>query len=77
MKNLVGLIVLFFSLSGFGYAFDTGPHFDLTGSVLTERGFGETAIKIAQVENWLTDYYSASPTSRGGARDDLEKAPLR
>jgi hypothetical protein len=73
MKKLLSLIILFFSLSAFGYAFDTGPHFDLTSAVLNERGFGETAIKLAQVENWLTDYYSATPTSRGGARDDLEK----
>ena len=73
MRNLFALVLLFFCIPGFGYAFDTGPHFDLTRAVLSERGFGESAIKIAQVENWLTDYYSSTPTARGAERDDLEK----
>lgn len=44
-------------------AFDTGHHFDLTREAMQDRGFGNTAIEVAQLENWLTDYYSSSPTS--------------
>ncbi|MBV9217460.1 MAG: hypothetical protein JO053_14935 [Acidobacteria bacterium] len=58
---------------GIAVGFDTGPHFDLTQAVLSERGFGDDAIKITQVENWLTDYYSSSPTIAGSKRDELEK----
>jgi hypothetical protein len=45
-------------------AFDTGHHFDLTQDAMQDQGFGKTAIEVAQLENWLTDYYSSSPTSR-------------
>ncbi|HEY5074992.1 MAG TPA: hypothetical protein VII34_09880, partial [Pyrinomonadaceae bacterium] len=62
------LLFFVFCFNGFSYAFDTGSHFDLPRSVLAERGFGDTAIKIAQVENWLTDYYSSTPSARGAAR---------
>lgn len=44
-------------------AFDTGPHYDLTRDALQDEGFGNTAIQVVQVQNWLTDYYSNSPTS--------------
>lgn len=44
-------------------AFDTGHHFDLTREAMQDQGFGNTAIEVAQLENWLTDYYSSSPTS--------------
>lgn len=37
-------------------AFDTGHHFDLTREAMQDRGFGNTAIEVAQLENWLTDY---------------------
>jgi hypothetical protein len=60
-------------LGNFVFAFDTAPHFDLTRSVLRERGFNDTPIKIAQVENWLTDYYSSTPTTSKENRTDLEK----
>lgn len=36
-------------------AFDTGHHSDLTRSALQEEGFGETAIQVGQMENWLVD----------------------
>lgn len=45
-------------------AFDTGHHYDLTMEVLRKEGFSDTPIKIAQVENWLVDYFSSSPTSQ-------------
>lgn len=54
-------------------AFDTGHHSDLTAAVLGERAFGEDAVKIVQVANWLTDYYSSSPTSREVIHSGLEK----
>jgi hypothetical protein len=44
-------------------AFDTGHHFDLTRDAMQDQGLGNTAIEVAQLENWLTDYYSSSPTS--------------
>jgi hypothetical protein len=42
---------------------DAGHHFDLQRSVLREWDFSEAAIGSTQVANWLTDYYSYSPTS--------------
>ncbi|RYG88894.1 MAG: hypothetical protein EON58_19675, partial [Alphaproteobacteria bacterium] len=39
-------------------AFDTGHHSDLTREALADLGFSDTAIQVAQVENWLVDYYS-------------------
>ncbi len=44
-------------------AFDSGDHSDLTRQTLTDQGFGETALQIVQVQNWLVDYFSSSPTS--------------
>ncbi|WP_309728912.1 hypothetical protein [Chamaesiphon sp. OTE_75_metabat_556] len=39
-------------------AFDTGHHFDLTRDAMQDQGLGNTAIEVAQLENWLVDYYS-------------------
>jgi hypothetical protein len=50
-------------------AFDTGHHFDLTRDAMQDQGLGNTAIEVAQLENWLVDYYSSSPTSR--IKDDV------
>jgi hypothetical protein len=50
--------------AGIAQAYDTGHHFDLTRDAMQDRGFGNTAIEVAQLENWLTDYYSSSPTSQ-------------
>ena len=60
-------------LIGQCYGFGTGSHFDLTRTVLSEVGFEETSIQIVQVENWLTDYYSTSPTYGDKHRATLEK----
>lgn len=54
-------------------ALDAGHHFDLTSVAMREQGFGETAIGVAQVANWLTDYYSTSPTSRDKVQTELSK----
>ena len=54
-------------------SFGTGSHYDLTRAVLTEHEFGDVSIRIIQVENWLTDYYSNSPTYDDKKRAVLEK----
>jgi hypothetical protein len=60
----VALIVLALgAVSKPAQAFDTGHHFDVTREAMQDQGFGNTAIEVAQLENWLTDYYSSSPTS--------------
>ena len=76
MKASVGFLSTFLIgslLIGQCHGFGTGSHFDLTRTVLSEHGFGETSIQIAQVENWLIDYYSTSPTYRDKHRATLEK----
>ena len=72
-RQFLSITVMFLILNGFAIGFDTAPHFDLTRSVLHERGFGDSAIKITQVENWLTDYYSSTPTTSKANRANLEK----
>lgn len=51
-------------------AFDTGPHHDMTRSAMQDEGFAPQSpvIQIAQVSNWLVDYYSVSPFSDAQAR---------
>lgn len=39
-------------------AFDTGPHFDISRDALDAEGFGGTAVDVANVNNWFTDFYS-------------------
>ena len=41
---------------------DTGHHADLTRDALQEAGFHPDAIRMVQVTNWLTDFYSNLPT---------------
>ena len=38
-------------------AFDTSPHFDITGDALTAEGFGTNSVRVAQVNNWFVDLY--------------------
>jgi hypothetical protein len=76
MKAFVGslsTLLIGSLLIGQCHGFGTGSHFDLTRTVLTEVGFRETSIQIVQVENWLTDYYSTSPTYGDKHRATLEK----
>jgi hypothetical protein len=48
-------------------AFDTGPHADMTRDALAAEGFGNTAIQIAQVNNWFVDLYeNAGSTPHSG-----------
>ena len=44
-------------------AYDTGPHFDMTRDALAAEGFGEKAIQIAQVTNWMIDFYENAETN--------------
>jgi hypothetical protein len=69
----LSLFLTALALTNSAVAFDTAPHYDLTRTVLAERAFSDRAIKIAQVENWLTDYYSSSPTISKSKRAELEK----
>jgi hypothetical protein len=52
-------------------AFDTGHHHDLTASAMRTFGFKARSIKVAQLENWLVDYYSSQPLA--GLETDLKK----
>lgn len=52
-------------------AFDTGHHHDLTHSAMKTLGFNAAAIKTAQLENWLVDYFSSQPLA--GLDGDLVK----
>lgn len=63
MVFLMILLLVFLWLPKPAFAFDTGHHSDLTREVLKSEGFAETPIQIVQVENWLVDYFSSSPTS--------------
>lgn len=72
-RQSLSLFFIIIFLTDFARGFDTAPHYDLTRSVLAERGFGDDSIKIAQVENWLTDYYSSSPTISKAKRTEFEK----
>ena len=61
--TLFFLTLFFLLLAKPAFAFDTGHHSDLTKEALQDQGFGETAIQTVQVQNWLVDYFSSSPTS--------------
>lgn len=54
---VVALTVLGSLIGASAGAFDTGPHFDLTRDALSAEGFGETALQVAQVTNWMVDFY--------------------
>jgi hypothetical protein len=54
-------------------AFDTGPHANLTVDAMMRAGFNRNAADAAQVANWLTDYYTSTPTFGSAAQCDLEK----
>jgi hypothetical protein len=56
------IAILLLTLQDRAFAFDTGHHYDLTWQVMRDEGFSDTALETAQVENWLVDYYSSSPT---------------
>lgn len=61
LNSFVGCLVTFLTVAVCATtpvsAFDTGPHFDLTRDALSAEGFGDTAIGVAQVTNWMVDFY--------------------
>ncbi len=61
---LLPIILLPISVHQPAHAFDTGPHQDMTRTAFQDEGFapGSPVIQIAQVSNWLVDYYSSVPT---------------
>jgi hypothetical protein len=65
---LVGFALLgALGLSSVSYAFDTGHHADLTREAMIEFGFSDDAIGVAQVDNWLVDYYTNRPLAGMGS----------
>jgi hypothetical protein len=56
MKRTLLAIFLLFGASR-AHAFGLQPHTDLTRDALAAEGFGETAIKVVQVNNWFNDLY--------------------
>ena len=71
-RSYAALMMSCLALSGgAARAFDTGHHSDLTRSALQDEAFGGKAVEVAQLQNWLVDYYSIQPT--GNARKELEK----
>jgi len=73
MRTTAIWIVLVLGAASPTLPFDTGYHVDLTAAAMREKGFDETAIKAVQLSNWLTDYYSVSPTSRDPVQLELAK----
>src|SRR5215212_6445950 len=47
---------------GPAWSFDTGPHMNITRDALSSEGFSETALQIAQVNNWFVDMYEKAPS---------------
>jgi hypothetical protein len=68
---LAGLLVAGLALSQPVAAYNGGHHWDLTRDALRAEEFGMTAVRIAQVENFFTDYFDSSPTST--VHDDMVK----
>ncbi len=64
ISKAVVLGALLMGLLPSAQAFDTGPHQDLTREVMGEFGMNDEANRTVQLENWLVDYYSNSPTTR-------------
>eukprot|EP01113_Clastostelium_recurvatum_P027261 TRINITY_DN3282_c1_g1_i4.p1 TRINITY_DN3282_c1_g1~~TRINITY_DN3282_c1_g1_i4.p1 ORF type:complete len:698 (-),score=152.26 TRINITY_DN3282_c1_g1_i4:12-2105(-) len=56
VRLVVSLLVL--SATPGAICFDTGHHYDLLRSSLTEFGFKDETIKIMQAVNWFADLYS-------------------
>lgn len=71
-RRAVALLLIVIFLSSAATAFDTGPHSDLTRAALLEHKFAADPIKIVQVENWLTDYYTSVTIFDGEKKEALE-----
>ncbi|HEY6236880.1 MAG TPA: hypothetical protein VIW69_17395, partial [Candidatus Elarobacter sp.] len=75
MKRLLTavLVAAFWLAPAPALAFDTGPHANITEDSLARLGFNRAAADAVQVENWLTDYYTSTPTIGSEAKCQLEK----
>jgi hypothetical protein len=54
-------------------AFDTAPHANITEQAMALQGYEKSAADVVQVENWLTDYYTSTPTFPSSQQCYLEK----
>lgn len=50
-------------VGGPAWSFDTGPHMNITRDALSGEGFSETALQVAQVNNWFVDMYEKAPAN--------------
>jgi hypothetical protein len=69
---LVGAVALILAAAP-AAAFDTGPHAAITEQAMTLAGYNRAAADAVQVENWLTDYYTSTPTLPSSQQCYLEK----
>jgi hypothetical protein len=52
---LVLTTVLALVVASPAFAYDTGPHSELTRDAMRSEGFGGDAIGVTQVNNWFVD----------------------
>ena len=65
IKQAAAALAAWCLVAGPAIAFDTGPHANITEQAMALAGYNRPAADAVQVENWLTDYYTSSPTFRG------------
>ncbi len=63
MKFRLGFALVFGAIAACSNAYDTGHHANLTRSAMWDEGFSVDARDSVIVYNWLTDYFSNSPTA--------------
>ncbi len=74
IKHLTAALALAMAwLAAPAWAFDTAPHANITEQAMSLTGYNRPAADAVQVENWLTDYYTSSPTFPKSQQCYLEK----
>ncbi|MCZ7580617.1 MAG: hypothetical protein M5U21_07335 [Fimbriimonadaceae bacterium] len=63
MKFRLGFALVLGAIAACSNAYDTGHHANLTRSAMWDEGFSVDARDSVIVYNWLTDYFSNSPTA--------------
>ena len=53
-------LALSLALAAPAFAYDTGPHSELTRDAMGAEGFRDDAVGVAQVNNWFVDLYENS-----------------
>src|SRR5437870_3006933 len=61
LSGATAIVAVVLAIPAPATAFDTGHHFDMTEDALRTEGFGSTAIRMVQLNNWFVDYYSLNP----------------